>query len=277
MSDFDTAFPRSRTDNKDYAGHPVFADLEYCIQFYDQISFSIPYCPADGKLITNMDVFVYSSIQGTLESVQHVLKSGRIGDAYALLRKYYDSVIINVYTNLYLEENRSLKSSAIEKITKWFDSTEQLPDYRQMSQYIRASSILTPMTNLLNADDRYKKVRNRCNDSLHYNFFQNVLINDNQLHWQDRSQWLDLLSEDIKAIFILHLSYIFFLHSHYMMSSDYVDALEVGMVPEKDSQYWVAPFVQKAFDDIITKERPEITALIKQNSCMQLSDGKSQE
>ena len=37
-----------------------------------------------------------------------------------------------------------------------------------------------------------------------------------------------------------------------MMSSDYLDALECNMQPEADSQYWVAPFVQEIFDDIVT-------------------------
>lgn len=272
MSDFETAFPKSQTDNKSYTGHKVFAELEYFIQFYDQLSFSVPDTPIAGTdLIINPDALIYPSIQGTLESVQHVLKNGRIGDAYALLRKYYDSVIINVYIQLYLEENTSLEKFVVEKITNWIKGAEKLPDYRQMSQYIRASSRLSAVTDILNTDDRYKKIRDRCNDSLHYNFFQNVLINDNQMHCQDRPQWLDLFSEDMKAIFILHLGYIFFLHGHYMMSSDYIDALEVGMIPEKDSQYWVAPFIQQAFDEIITKDRPDIAFLIKQNTCMHLS------
>jgi hypothetical protein len=56
-----------------------------------------------------------------------------------------------------------------------------------------------------------------------------------------------------------------------MTSSDYLDPLECGIVPVPDSQYWVAPFVQEVFDNIIAKQRPDIAATIKRYTCMQLS------
>ena len=55
-----------------------------------------------------------------------------------------------------------------------------------------------------------------------------------------------------------------------MMSSDYLDALDCNLNPEKGSQYWVAQFVQDIFNDVITLARPDITAAIKVNSKMQL-------
>lgn len=74
----------------------------------------------------------------------------------------------------------------------------------------------------------------------------------------------------MKYVFILHLGYMFFLNNHYMMSSDYLDALECSMQPEDGSQYWVAPFIQDIFNGIITPRRPDITAAIKACSAMQL-------
>jgi hypothetical protein len=56
-----------------------------------------------------------------------------------------------------------------------------------------------------------------------------------------------------------------------MMSSDYLDALECGMQPEEGSQYWAAPFIQKTFDEVITPRRPDIMAVIKANTAMQLT------
>ena len=56
-----------------------------------------------------------------------------------------------------------------------------------------------------------------------------------------------------------------------MGSSDYVDALDCGVEPEPDSQYWVAPFVQSIFDEVISKYRPDIAQTIKQNTSMMLS------
>ena len=56
-----------------------------------------------------------------------------------------------------------------------------------------------------------------------------------------------------------------------MMSSDYIDALDCGMQPEEDSQYWVAPFVQEMFDQVFRPNRPDLYQAIKEASGMQLS------
>jgi len=55
-----------------------------------------------------------------------------------------------------------------------------------------------------------------------------------------------------------------------MASSDYLDALEVGQQPEEGSQYFVAPFVQQAFDKVIKVKRPDVAAAIKRNTAMVL-------
>lgn len=115
----------------------------------------------------------------------------------ALLRKYYDSAVINVYSNLYLKDHFSIETFIVEKINNWLQGREQIPEYRVMSQYIRASPTL-------------------------------------------------------------------------MMSSDHLDALQCNMEPEENSQYWVAPFIQDLFLEVLTPRRPDIAAAIKANSAMQL-------
>src|SRR5258705_747882 len=67
--------------------------------------------------VLNIDTYVYSSIRGTLDSIKDILIKGRISDSYALLRKYHESVIINVYSNLYLEDNFSIENFVVEKLT----------------------------------------------------------------------------------------------------------------------------------------------------------------
>lgn len=223
------------------------------------------------KALCNIDTYVYSSMQGTLESMRTIMIAGRINDAYALLRKYHDSAVINVYSNLYLHNNFSIENFIVEKINNWLQGNEKLPEYRVMSQYIRASEVLKPINDVLSADDRYKILRDRCNDHTHYNFYRHAMLNDNEIYIKDRGFWLDQYSVDVRDIFILHLGYIFFLNDHYMRSSDYMDALDCGMQPEDGSEYWVAPYIQETFDEVITPRRPDMTAAIKTRSAMQLT------
>lgn len=258
--------------DKEYMQHCIFSELESYINFYKSISMSVfSFCSMGTSSICNIDTYVYSSIQGTLESIRTILKTGRINDAYALLRKYHDSAIINVYSNLYLKDHFSIQNFIVEKINNWLHGKEKLPEYRVMSNYIRKSDKLTAINEiLLDNDDRYKRIRDRCNDHTHYNFFNNMLLNDNEIYLKNRLQSLNDFSKDVRSIFILHLAYMFYLNDYYMASSDYRDCLECGVIPEENSQYWVAPFIQEIFDEVITKERPDITAAIKQSTEMQL-------
>lgn len=261
-----------KVTDKSYTNHRIFLELEQYADFYKSLAMSVfPFCAMGTKAIRNIDTYVYSSIQGTMESVKVILTAGRINDAYALLRKYYDSAIINVYSNLYLNDHFSVENFIVEKINNWLQGTDQLPEYRVMSQYIKGSGKLNPINALIYSDERYKLLRNRCNNHTHYNFFSNVLLNDNTIYLKDRLQWLDSLSRDARDIFILHLAYIFFLNDHYLMSSDYIDSLECNLEPEQGSQQWVAPFVQKILNDVVAKERPDIVAAIKKNTTMKLA------
>lgn len=256
---------------KDYIEHLIFEQLRYYSHFYDSLSFSIMGWSSMGtKSILNLDTYTYSSIRGTIDSISEILSKGRINDAYTLLRKYYDSTIINVYTNLYLMDNFSIDNFIVEKIDNWRVGTEKIPEYRVISKYIKESPKLTSINNLLNSDNRYKKIRDRCNNNTHYNFYSNVLLNDNQIYNPDRVKWLNVFSKDIEALFIQHFAYIFYLNEHYMMSSDYIDRLDIGMQPEEGSQYWVIPFVQEVFDKIIKLQRDDIAEEIKKSSRMQL-------
>ena len=129
---------------------------------------------------------------------------------------------------------------------------------------------MSEINELLYKDKTYKKIRERCNDHTHYNFYQNVLLNDNEIYLENRLESLNTFSRDLENIFVLHFSYLFYLNDHYMMSSDYVDSLDCGLTPEEGSQYFVAPFVQKVFNTVIKKNRMDLAEAIKSKTSMKL-------
>ena len=55
-----------------------------------------------------------------------------------------------------------------------------------------------------------------------------------------------------------------------MMSSDYLDYLDIGQTPPEDSQYRVAPFVQNIFDNIIKVYRNDLAEEIIKTTSMKL-------
>lgn len=257
--------------DKEYLEHKVYDRIDEMIQFYANLSISVfRFAKLGTEAFWNIDSYVYSSSKGTLDSIKMVLKNGHINDSYSLLRKYYDSSIINIYSILYLTDNIGLENFIVDKINDWLKGKEKLPYYRIMSQYIRNSTKLKGINDLLYKDDRYKKIRERCNDHTHYNFYQNVLLNDNEIILSYRMDALEQFAFDIEQVFILHLSYIFYLNEHYMMSSDYTDSLDIGVPPIEGSQYFVEPFVQKTFYKFIKENRSDIAAEIKSNTQMKI-------
>lgn len=259
------------TIDKTYIEHSVFEQISKYVKFYESLAFSIMSFASMGTgSFVNIDTYVFSSMQGTLESIGDILAKGRINDAYALLRKYYDAATINIYTNLYLDEHVSIENFVVEKIEKWLNGKEQLPDIRDINNYIQKSEKVANIYKLLHKDKRYSELRERCNDNTHYNFYFNVLLNDNQIHLENRDSILGRFNKDLENIFILHLSYLFYVNGHYMMSSDYVDSLDVGATPEPNSQYFVAPFIQDIFDSVIKKSRMDLAMEIKSNTSMLL-------
>jgi hypothetical protein len=129
---------------------------------------------------------------------------------------------------------------------------------------------LSKINELLYKDKTYKKIRDRCNDHMHYNFYHNVLLNDNEIYLKNRLESLNTFSKDLENIFVLHFSYLFYLNGHYMMSSDYVDSLDCGIEPKEGSQYFVAPLVQKIFDTVMKKNRMDLAEEIISKTSMKL-------
>lgn len=116
----------------------------------------------------------------------------------------------------------------------------------------------------------YAGVRERCNDQTHHNFLDHLLLNDGKVYLKNRAEWIAQLGSDTLDIVILHLAYSFCLSGHHMMSSDYMDALEVGMTPEHGSEDWVAPYVQAFLAERVVPRCPGLIEALRKETGMEL-------
>lgn len=95
---------RKTTIDNTYKEHHVFTQLSEYADFYKSLAVSIFMFTTQGtKAICNIDSYVYSSIQGTLESIKDILIKGRINDSYALLRKYREHLCIALFISFLSE------------------------------------------------------------------------------------------------------------------------------------------------------------------------------
>lgn len=261
-----------QTSDEKYNKHPVHNDLIYYARFYEMLSDSVMnYVNVGTSTIMNMDTYVFMSIKCTIESIALVLKDGKVNDAYALLRKYHDAVIINAYTNLYLQENIGRDGYYIEEINNWLNGCKSLPRIHKMDKYLFSSDNISDLSKLLSLDNRYELIRDRCNDNMHYNSFSLLVMNEGKVYMKERMKILSQLQQDMKEIFSLNISYIFMINAHYMGSSDYIDHLECGMEPPYESQYWVSEFIQESIDTVLKSARHDIYELLKEKTSMHIS------
>ena len=257
---------------KDYQEHKIFNELDTYLEFYNYLGFSTFLWVQKGIEGLNFDNYIFASMKGTIESIKLILEDGKINDAFSLTRRYYDNVIINIYAVLYLEDNHSIDNFIVDKINNWIKNKEKLPEYREMNNYLRNSEKLKSINKIIFKDTYYKNMRQRLNDHTHYNYFQYMFYNNNEMIDinNNRIKLLDQLSIDIKNIFILHFIWLFSIKDNYMMASDYTDYLDMGMHPPENSEYWISPFIQNIFDDIIKINRPDLVEEFKNSTCMEL-------
>lgn len=92
-----------------YYKHKIFEFLEDLYYFYGFIATSS--CDtADGLMITgkfSVGYHIYSSIQGTIESIKILIYAGRLNDVFALSRKYDDAILTVLYITKLIKQDES--------------------------------------------------------------------------------------------------------------------------------------------------------------------------
>lgn len=278
--------PRSFGD--DYDNHVIFKDLKSIMQFYQTLSWS-NYSPVDfaGILskskVLNIPTYIFSSLAGTIESIFVLLQNGRCNDSMALVRKYCDTIILDVYLRILIGEinNKVLSESSLKEIvnndvSKWVDSEGRLFDEKKImkvySKISKSYPVLTDLFKLKDSKALYHKLRNVCNDNMHNNFLYTLIANDAEIikaRKDIRSVMIKNISKAVRHFFSIHFAFIYSADCAYFMSSDYIDYLECGHQPPEGSEKWVTSSVQEAFN-VLKGTEPEVAKYLYNLDLMDL-------
>lgn len=240
--------------------------------FYEDLSFStFQYGKQGVRSILNIDTTILESCKSTLESAKVVLELGHIADAFTLLRKLFDDIIVHVYCTIHLKSTSDI--SLVDKyVEEWVAGKQKLPrSIGTMLKFISRFESLRELQGMINLDDRYTTIRKYCNDNVHSNYFRYLYMNtDCHVETSIANSIFMRFGSFLIDIVVFHFAYLLSIEFPYMSSSDYVDHLEANMPPPKDSQYWVAPYVQAFFDKIIRHRRADVADWIVKKTPMQL-------
>ena len=68
------------------------------MDYYESVSFSsFSFVPTGTNGIANYASYIYLSLKGTLDSIRLVMTAGQLSDAYVLIRKFFDDVLVDIY------------------------------------------------------------------------------------------------------------------------------------------------------------------------------------
>lgn len=118
----------------EYTNHELFSKIEKMQDFYDSISYSCyQFCPTGTRAILNYVSYVYTAIQGTLDSIRTLLKIGRINDAYALVRKYFDVVLVKIYIDVIRKDQYDWEDNIFVKdVDEWLRGKHRKPSLKKL-------------------------------------------------------------------------------------------------------------------------------------------------
>lgn len=242
---------------KEYIEHVIFKNLDSISEFYDFISFNSYSFLPDGLPGTfpNIDTYIFSSIRGTIDSVRLLLKNAHLNDAFAIVRKYFDEVFLDVYLTVYRKEqirkNSEVLLFTVERVKKWMDESFRIPKYDDIIKYFERSESYRSLFAYFDFEKRYRKIRELLDDNMHMNSYQLMIANDNEIYNQYRTRYLNILNTCLNDLFRYHFASSIYLNPHYFMASDYINCLELGLTPPEGSENWIASLAQKMFGKFI--------------------------
>lgn len=277
-----------------YTSHKVFERLSNIQQFYDVIfdrSMGFIETPITKNFLNTQSV-LFPSINGTIHAISILLNNGHINDAFALIRKYSDAIVIDTYKSIIIKETRekfylevSWESIANNKVSDWINSKSPLIEEHSKKELKKIAATFPEIFSImhLNPNEKnslYQKIRNLCNDNIHYNSFDVFLWNDPDFLNRHKDTAIKLLNNVYSCITFLssmHFAFLYEYHPEYFMSIDYVDYLDFGETPPVGSERWVAPFFQEFFSKVIYSHNKQLGQYLISLDLMDLKYGTEQD
>lgn len=233
------------------------------------------------------------SVLSTLETIDFCCYRSAYSDAYTLIRKYRDDLmqylfVLNVIQNKHGLTDQEMAGFSLdpESMLKMIEMDIAIlvsGDRKTEAEFAMEKWIYNEIGDPENAKDRknffdtskYKSYLASSNEKVKY-IFDTFLIDkwkqedrklnnyvhtngikyltDNYVYQMNKGQKDKELIEALQSITDIFLSLLAVIDSIKFHSSDYLDALEMGMKPPEDSQYWVCPIIAEYMNERFDKK-----------------------
>ena len=241
--------------------------IERLISDFKLLSFGKDYLKFNNHIFSLQKILL--SIEFTIGNVIACCDVGCIADANTLARKFRDDLFFYMYILVYDTKSMQKEIKDAESyIESWAQNKLNNLDISEVLKTIGISPILSNVVEKYNLKDSFNKISNRLNNFVHSN--GQIFYNDNTA-LVDTSKYLEQvkqLIEDVKYIVITFFILLAICCPHLIMSSDYVDFLEVGETPPDGSQYLIAPFIARFIKNNYSLIDQNCLNYLQDNTCM---------
>ena len=254
-----------------YYNHDVFKLIEHMMDYYDGVADTcFGFIPHGTLAVANYPSYVFMSIRTTLESIKMLLKEGHITDAFALIRKLFDTVLVDIYLNVVREEQYDwMENFVVKDVDDWIKRKIRIPRVDKILKVLKVSKTTKDLFPYFGWDTYLKNNRDLLDEHVHICMFKSIMLNCKDNYIEGREKQLKNAAIILKQIMMVHLAFVFYMNGHYMMADDYMSYIEMGDTPPDGSENWLAKYAQVAFDEFI-KPHTKLAEFIKGNCCMNI-------
>lgn len=192
---------------------------------------------------------ILQSAAQTIQSMIACAEYGNIADVHVLLRKLRDDLFFYLYVIVACRNNDILSEDNLSKqetyINAWIKNRLSRLNISEVIKDITKSRECIELVEKFKLKDELKQIGCTLNNYTHGN--GNLYYNRLYTHYKD-DEICNISAELIYMLNYILITFVFLLallSPVSIMASDYIDALDLSMASEENSQYWVAPFVSE--------------------------------
>lgn len=189
------------------------------------------------------------SIELTVGNIISCCENACVADANTLLRKFRDDLFFYLYIVVFDSRQKLEMPSDIQKmrknISRWIQNDLNNLSIQEVLKVVGKSPQLRDVIAIYQLQKSFDAIGERLNNFVHGNGY--AYYNRNIMEYKDNELfgYLKTLSDDMKYVTMSFLFLLILCSPLSIMATDYIDYLEFGETPPEDSQYWVAPFIEK--------------------------------
>lgn len=197
---------------------------------------------------------ILDSATRTVESIRYCIMNCNFADAYTLLRKFRDDIfyylyLFSVYNKNSNEYSYNCKMDKHEEnIYDWINNRQNNLYIGDVLKYIANNLDILKAVKKFNLKKSFDDLSDNLNNYVHSNGY--LFYNQSYYRLSQKEKIKELCDEFGQKLIYITIVFLFLLvliKPISIMSYEYIDYLDFGDIPPKNSEYWVAPFVSEFF------------------------------